>query len=79
MRDPHCGRAIGIEELRVDQIKRLLGVQPAGDRQHGAGFRRRIETPANAGQQLETRAQHRHPAALLNLSKPPQSSVTRVQ
>ena len=57
-RDPRRGSPVGIEELRLDQVERGLGMQPPGQRQHAARdphagrirqFRRRRSPTTRAG------------------------------
>ena len=62
--NPRGGGAVGIEELRIDQIEGLCGVQSAGERQDGADNCSGIKPAANARNQAKARAQHSHPAAL---------------
>jgi hypothetical protein len=61
--DPRGGRAIGIEELRIDQIERLLGMQAARQRQNRARDQRGVDPAGQARQQGETGMVHRYAAA----------------
>ena len=61
-RDFRRGRAIGIKELRIDQIKRAFGVELSRDRQHGARDQRRVPPRAQRRDQRKSRAQHLDPS-----------------
>ena len=77
--DPQRGGAIGIKELRIDQIERLFGVQAPRERQHHGGLETSVKPPARARQQRKSRAQNGHAAALLGHGNPAQRPIPRVQ
>ena len=79
LRNPHYGRTIGVEELRIDQIERCPCVELAGERQHGARFRRRVEPPANPRDQRKARTQDLHPAAHFARRRTALPGIARVE
>jgi hypothetical protein len=50
--DPRGGRAIGIEELRIDHVERLLGMQAPRQRQNRARSAR-VDPAGQARQQVK--------------------------
>ena len=77
--DAQSRRAIGVEELRVDQIERRFSVHFMREWEHGTGFGPRAEAAAGARQHGKTWAIDFHSAALFKRVKTTHRPVTRVQ